>query len=242
MAEDRLGHALSDGFPILGSNVSTNLSANGRISARTNNTFVIGSAPTRFRETYSYFARQYSLGLSPSDDFTDTADNAQKPTYDPDKAYYYHQGDLTIQEAWQVTADESYTIFVDGNLFLEDPADVDQLVTVAEGGFLAFIVSGDITVNKNLGNDALTTTTPNLTGLYLADGTLTIAGEGTDLEPDERFVGEGSFVGWTNVVLNRNLGEENDAYPAEIFVYRPDFISSVPEEMKRAQRIWQETN
>jgi hypothetical protein len=115
-------------------------------------------------------------------------------------------------------------------------------VTVAEGGFLAFIVSGDITVNKNLGNDALTTTTPNLTGLYLADGTLTIAGEGTDLEPDERFVGEGSFVGWTNVVLNRNLGEENDAYPAEIFVYRPDFISSVPEEMKRAQRIWQETN
>ena len=70
MALDRAGGTQSDGFPIIQSGL---ISANGRISARDDNTYVIGSAQTRFRETYSYFARQYSLELSPEEDFAGTS-------------------------------------------------------------------------------------------------------------------------------------------------------------------------
>jgi hypothetical protein len=237
MARDAAGHALSDGFPITGGG---HISANGRISARSENPFVIGSAPTRLHETYSYFARQYSLGLDPTEDFSGSANNAQKPTLDDDKAYYYHQGDLTIQEAWAVSTDETYVIFIEGNLHLADPGDLGQLITVQEGGFLAFIVSGDINVDQTVGNTNPADSTPNIAGLYVADGTITV--EGAAYPPDKRFIGEGSFIGWTNVVLERDLADDNALYPAETFIYRPDFVTHTPKEMKRSQRIWQETN
>jgi len=59
------------------------------------------------------------------------------------------------------------------------------------------------------------------------------------------FVGEGTFTGWTNVALSRaydELTSNNDLYPAETFVYRPDLVKNTPEKMKRAQMLWQETN
>lgn len=70
MAFDRDGRAQSDGFPIIQSGL---IAANGLISARDDNTYVIGSDQTRFRETYSYFVRQYDLGLSPEEDSAGSA-------------------------------------------------------------------------------------------------------------------------------------------------------------------------
>ena len=147
---------------------------------------------------------------------------------------------MTVQQAWNVADDEEYVIFVDGDLTFSADG-VEQLVTVAEGGFLAFIVSGDIIVDETVGHSTLSNTSGNLEGFYLADGTITI--ESNDAL-DKRFVGEGTFVGWTDVVLERDYdeGPQNEDYPAETFIYRPDFVENTPTEMKRSQRLWQETN
>jgi hypothetical protein len=155
-ALDRLGTTDSDGFAFTGGG---GIDANGQISARTENTFALGSAQTRFKEKYAYFARQYSLGLDPEEDFAGQESDAQQPVYDgngdgeADQAYYYRGGDMTIQSVWDVASDESYVIFVDGNLTFSDPGDVGQLVQVAEDGFLAFIVAGDITIDETVGHE-----------------------------------------------------------------------------------------
>lgn len=192
----------SDGFTLTGgAAIETDGAA---LNPRAEDIFAIGITQTRFQETYSYFARQYDLGLSPEEDFTGAADDAQKPVYDADgngeadQEYYYHSGDLTVQSVWDVVDGEEYAIFVDGNLTISDSGDAGELITVAEGGFLAFIVSGNITVSDNVGHSVLSNDAGNVEGVYVADGTLTVASTGG---ADERFVGEGTFVGWTDVVL-----------------------------------------
>ncbi|MBU0576426.1 hypothetical protein KJ654_02075, partial [Patescibacteria group bacterium] len=108
------------------------------------------------------------------------------------------------------------------------------------GGFLAFIVSGNITMSSNVGHTVLSNTAGNIEGVYVADGALIIA---TNSGTDERFVGEGTFVGWANVALQRDFrSTDNDLYPAQTFIYRPDFMKNTPEKMKRSQMLWQETN
>ncbi len=148
---------------------------------------------------------------------------------------------MTIQSPWDVTDDESYVIFVDGNLTFDDSGRVEELISVEEGGFLAFIVSGDINIADSVGNDNLANTTSNIEGVFISDGTLTIESNGA---MDKRFIGEGTFVGWTDVELLRDYDDEvlNESYPTETFVYRPDFVKNTPEKMKRPQILWQETN
>ena len=75
----------------------------------------------------------------------------------------------------------------------------------------------------------------------MANGSIIISSNGG---VDKRFIGEGTFVGWTDVEMLRDFNDEdiNGAYPTETFVYRPDFIKYTPEKMKRSQMIWQETN
>ncbi len=229
----------SDGFPVTGGG---QIQARGLETERTPTVYVLGSAISRVRENYAYFASRYSIGFNPIDDFvTAGPTNALKPTYDESKKYYYRDGDLTIQQPWNVASGETYVIFIDnGNLNLTDPSAVGQLITVEEGGFLAFIVSGDIIIDDNVGNAVLTSTTTNLEGVFIADGTITVESAASG---DKHFIGAGSFVGWTNVSLERDYENvDNDTYPTETFFFRPDFIRYTPSDMKRSQVIWQETN
>jgi hypothetical protein len=234
-ALDRAGVVNSDGFPLTRGAVM----ANDRVSARGSNVSAIGTTRTRFRETYSYFYSKYSLGLSPVDDYSASAGDALEPVTSKDA--YFHSGDMTIQSPWDVTSGESYVVFVDGDLNIEDPLAEGELIEVAEGGFLAFIVSGDINIADSVGHSVLTNITGNIEGVYIADGTITFASNGA---MDNRFIGEGTFAAWTDVSMLRSYdeGANNDLYPTETFVYRPDFVKNTPEKMKRAQMLWQETN
>ncbi|MBT4358923.1 MAG: hypothetical protein HN912_02750 [Candidatus Pacebacteria bacterium] len=228
----------SDGFPVTGGGA---ISSNGEmITYRDPDVFVVGTTTTRLIENYSYFYNKFSLGLSPIDDYSGSAGDALKPLSSKDA--YFHSGDMTIQSPWDVTSSENYVVFVDGDLTIEDPLTEGELITVDEGGFLAFIVSGDISVVDSVGHSLLTNTTGNIEGVFIADGDLTIASNGTD---DKKFIGEGSFVGWSGVSIARTydeIGTGNSLYPAETFVYRPDLVKNTPEKMKRAQMLWQETN
>ena len=189
------------------------------------------------RENYSYFYSRYSLGFSPEDDYQYSDLDALEPI-EPKEAYF-HSGDLIIQSPWEVTAGESYVIFIDGDLTIEDPLGVGELIIVEEGGFLVFIVSGNINIADSVGHSTLSNTTGNIEGVYIADGMISIMSNGS---ADKRFIGEGTFVGWTDVEMLRDFSDEitNQSYPTETFVYRPDFVRYTPEKMKRPQMIWQE--
>jgi hypothetical protein len=191
-----------------------------------------------------------------------TLDGTSQPSYDDTDGngleVYDYSGDLTIGddsgETWSVAAGETVVVLVDGNLIFDDDHDLEQIVTVDPGGFVAFIASGDMTITSDVGYDAYNLapfespdgTNANLEGVYVADGTLTVAGT-TDAR-DEKFIGEGSFVGWTGVEISRDYSQPLTAYgaynsfnPVAHFVSRPDLMINTPIEMQEAQLEWQET-
>lgn len=246
LTEDKQSTALTDGFAVVGNGV---IDANGVISQRSTNTFSLNTTKSRYQERYEYFYRNSGLGNNPADDFALQAENAQKPTYNSSKIAYYRNGNLTVQNPWNVANGEKYVIFVDGNLTLTDGnGSSDALINVEEGGFLAFIVKGNINIDASLGNSTLTSTAANLEGVYMADGTLSTLSRGTAGGGDDRFVGEGVFVGWDGVDLNRDFSDgssrslQNNSKPAETFIYRPDFLVNMPDIMLVPIRLWQETN
>jgi len=84
-------------------------------------------------------------------------------------------------------------------------------------------------------------------GVYIANGTLTVASKGVK-QGDLKFVGAGTFVGWTGVSLNRDFrlgddtteGLKNFDQPGELFLARPDFVLNLPKKMARPVTDWQE--
>ncbi len=212
-----------------------------------------GTATTRLRENYDYFYRLYSMGTSSpivtNDDSVQVYDfvkpdpNNAATAPDNGRAYAYN-GDVTIINDWLVAADESIVVFINGDLTITNAAGVDHLIEVEPGGFLAFIVSGDIIVNATVGNP-VANNSPVLDGVYIANGTINIQASGTG--GDRQFVGAGNFIGWSGVTLSRDLrtggtGSQNATNPSEVFVFRPDFIENIPARMTRAYSLWQETN
>jgi hypothetical protein len=189
--------------------------------------------------------------------------NGQKPNYteaDGSAEIYYHNGNLTIGDSnsWSVASDEKIIVMIDGNLTLDDQLGTDQIIDVAQGGVVAFIVSGDINITPDVGydmpdvvdvdlvvenNPALTAA--NIEGIFLADGELNINSYGSS--SDKKFIGAGTFVGWTAVNLNRDFAEDNTVLgvynhmnPTSSFIFRPDFVVNSPFELQEAQIEWRE--
>jgi hypothetical protein len=246
LREDLDSTDLTDGFSLAGSGT---IDFNGGYNERAENVYVSNTTKSRYQEKYEFFYRNSGLGNNPSSHFIGQEGDAQKPTYDSENIAYYHEGDITIQSPWSVSAGETYVIFIEGNLTLTDgDGSSDQLINVEEGGFLAFIVSGNIIINESLGNATLTDTTSNVEGVFIADGTLTVESRGTAAGGDDRFVAEGSYIGWSGVNLDRDFSDgatrstENTNKPIELFIYRPDFLVNMPDIMLVPIRIWQETN
>ena len=71
---------------------------------------------------------------------------------------------------------------------------------------------------------------------------------GTTGGGDDRFVGEGSFIGWSGINLDRDFSDgsdrslENNDKAVDLFIYRPDFLVNMPDILLVPIRIWQETN
>jgi hypothetical protein len=192
-----------------------------------------GTRSNANREDYNYFNGLYSLGSTPTTDFT-----GAKPTAAPTNGKAYYAGsDVTISSSWSVAKGESYVIFVNGNLRISQP------ITVAPGGFLAFIVKKNIIFDKSLGQASPTSTTASVAGVFLADNQIII--EATPAgNNDLKFIGEGMFIGWQGVQMNRKYVPQapNASNPTEFFRYRPDLLLNVPASMMTPLAVWQETN
>jgi hypothetical protein len=123
-------------------------------------------------------------------------------------------------------------------VFVKDNLTISGNVTVDDGGYVAFIVDGNISIEPSVSL---------VEGVYISDGTIAVQSnktDPTDLGTDVQFVGEGIFVGWAGVGLKRDLGEDTDGggpdqgnndMPAEKFVYRPDLVLNAPEEFLSTQ-------
>ena len=61
-----------------------------------------------------------------------------------------------------------------------------------------------------------------------------------DTATELQFKGEGSFVGWDAVELNRDRGVTNNTEPAEEFTYRSDLMVNAPRALKFSRYKWLE--
>ena len=190
--------------------------------------------PFQRQRGYHTFLRSFEMPIQPQNGDFINPSSITKPSAAPiNQKAYFNQGDVIIDSAWNVTSGESFTIFIDGALTINQP------VTVDPGGFLAFVTSQDITINPNLGQADHTSTDAVVEGIYIADGALNI--NSANSGKDAKFIGEGTFVGWSGVNLGRDFrGIENNQYPPQLFTYRPDLFLNAPDGFKLTKVYWQE--
>ncbi|MEX0896079.1 MAG: hypothetical protein WDZ94_04030 [Patescibacteria group bacterium] len=157
-------------------------------------------------------------------------------------------GEVEIPNPIQIEPGGQHIVFVDGNLSINAVSEGQKMITVPNGSFLAFIVNGNITFNGLVGSSDFESEDPLVEGIFMAEESIVInsLGAGNDL----KFIGAGSFIGWTNVSMNRNYNDVdkpeeeqfNDLYATELFIHRPDLVISTPEILREASVTWQEVN
>jgi len=155
-----------------------------------------------------------------------------------------------------------YVFFVPGNLIItgKDDATLQKLTSVTSGGFIAFIVSGTIDISSNVGSDVDITLVnkddgvgqvvplvANLTGIFISDGKISIKSNAHSTTHDRRFIGEGSFISKSDVVMERTYGRESvnskllsGFTPTELFRHSPTLVLATPTELKEATIQYQE--
>ncbi|MDA1079409.1 MAG: hypothetical protein O2840_01820 [bacterium] len=209
---------------------------------------------TLSKDTYSSLSRRFDLSTAtsinsplssvPSGDVGQGSDSTE---------VYTRTGDLEITPSatWSVTGKK--VLFVKGNVTISETV-TGPSITVAPGSFFAVVATGNITFDQDIGTTishpaGAPSLTPQIEGLYVADGTLTVAAASDSTVVDKMFVGAGTFVGWGGVSLPRDFETDNAAtgllnnyVPTDTFIFRPDFILNTPELMKRSSFNWREIN
>ncbi len=147
-------------------------------------------------------------------------------------------GNLTVRPIDTITVTGKHIIFVTGNLKFEQGGTLEHLIEVPEGNFLAFVVSGDVTIDGTVGNTNKSDTTSNIEAVIVADGIITVD------SGNKRCVAEGSYVGWSGIVFKRVFDDNADHLitPTELFIHRPDFVTNAPDILKETTLNWQEVN
>jgi hypothetical protein len=162
-------------------------------------------------------------------DYTaETTQLDQQPSYKADMTKpFYVRGDLEISGNWNVTAGNKLLFIVAGNLTITG---ADTTIKTTDSGFIAFAVSGDIIVAPSVGT-TYDSSTSVLDGVYISSGTFH-TGTGTSVN-NERFVGKGVFVANDfSLERNLNISDNNAAASAELFIYDPRILITMPDSMR----------
>jgi hypothetical protein len=174
-------------------------------------------AKTRYKGKtmgYDYFAAHMGVVRGMASDWNSTINQSDCV---PGEDFCYGLGATT--NGWSVSAGDKYVVFVNGDLRISDDIVVDP------GGFLAFIVNGNVTVAPGVAT---------MQGLYVMDNDFVTEDDNTQLDV------QGSVVAWGTFSVNRDLGNANVTIPAEKFTYRPDLLTNMPDKMKVFALQWQE--
>lgn len=173
---------------------------------------------------YKSLRYDYNFYKTRTDVFASTAWDGGDFTYDDGGKGYQilkHTGDVTLPAKTLTT--EKMIMLVDGSV------SVTGNLVVPEGAFLAVIARGSLTFDPGVSQAQ---------GWFVAENINvpckdTTPSDGTcDKDGELQFLGEGSFVGWSNINLSRDRGLTNNQAPSEKFTYRPDFLLNAPAPMK----------
>lgn len=157
-----------------------------------------------------------------------------------------------------IPAGQKYIVFVEGDLNIDGK---NTNIQVSSGGYLAFIVKGNITFGPEVGeeiNDTLAAECnqkPIINGVFVADGKINVPGDKNParLNPytrrncDKRITLAGNYIGWQGIYLSRDLKscmnspnlypDYNDKTPVITFTHRPDLLLNTPLWMKKVWRM-----
>ncbi len=269
---------LSGGFPITYSGNNNNLQSSDTSSeyhsyfheaTRLTNVNSYALSSNLNQNSYDYFYSLAEDSIQTIGNGEDTepllADFTNAAWWQASDINYVHiDGNVSIDETqgFNLSSGQQLVVFVEGNLTLDDsnPNDTSRKITsVANGGFLAFIVSGNILITPNVGYelDPLAPTAPtvnntnaNLEGVFLANGTLTSQSKSAvgEVPPDKKLIAAGTFVGWGGVNLNRTFDDNNfgpilnNNQAIENFIYRPDLLVNWPTKLKTSLSNWREVD
>lgn len=147
---------------------------------------------------------------------------------------YYVNNHMTTQGDWSVGSGQTLIFIVDGNLT------IGGKVNITGNGFVAFIVNGNITIDPSVGVP-FDSSSPAIEGVYITSPTGTFLTGTSTVADTERFVGRGMFVAGS-FLLQRDLEPlgVNLNTAAELFVYHPQLMLSMPDAMKEMSISWQE--
>lgn len=172
-------------------------------------------------------------------------DELEKPGRGLIGTNYYFFRNLNVQISNNKVIDNftppnKLIVLVDGNLTIKGK------VLAPVGSFLMFIVKGDIKISENTVGDKQLVANPHLEGIYLSDKKLYTTLENENMSGN-RLVARGVFVTGQNqggFALGRDLKNQgnfnNSVAPAELFIFRPDFLPNMPEVFLEKKFTWQE--
>lgn len=158
---------------------------------------------------------------------------------------YVANGDLTLTgngtpASYTFPGNQNYIILVKGNLTIQ------TRLHVPIGSTALFSASGNIIVDKSVGEQNYQSSASDIEGIFSADQNFNINGQNDcTIGPDIKLNVAGSII--TNAALNggtfinqRDLCENNIYCPVFTVQSRPDFILNAPNFIKKANYTWQE--
>ena len=144
--------------------------------------------------------------------------------------WYKTKGNTAINGNIQIAGNTKVILLVEeGDLNINGTIDVQ---TTGQGFFMA-IVQGNIIINPSVSSQ-----TPDLEGVFLADGEFGTGTTGT--RNDQQLTILGSVAAHEGITLQRNLGSLNSTTPAEVFEYSPELLQAYPKELGRRRLVWEE--
>jgi hypothetical protein len=143
---------------------------------------------------------------------------------------YTATGPVTVDAAITIPAGDKVIVLIDGSLTINNTIKLGS-----SDSFVAFIVNGDITLAPSVsGTGGLD---PGINGVYMAGngGTATFhTGAGAS-----QLFAKGMFIA-DSFDLARNMGAANPTQPAELFIFDPALMFSMPDVLKDLPYTWQE--
>ncbi len=145
---------------------------------------------------------------------------------------YYVVGDMTTSGNWTIEAGETVIFIINGSLT------IDGTIRINGKGFAGFIASGDIVVDGSVGSPAANNNA-DIEGIYVTSPTGTFRTGTGDNSGKARLVVGGSIIAG-NFLLERDLGSDNQTTSAELFIYDPTLLLTMPDKMKDVKVTWAE--
>ena len=159
---------------------------------------------------------------------------------------YRHEGDLTIT-SYSHSLGSHVLILVNGNITIAS----NISVPAGQSNLLIVAAKGNITIDKAIGTTTLLNTSPAISGIFTAQGSIIADGDGCPTAvPDKRLNIQGSIVanslkpfnvGASGAFVNRrSLCLQDQFFPSVYVASRLDFVMQLTNFYKTAYVRWRE--